>query len=76
MSRYLMQNTYNGFANLTPAVAAWILGDKSAFYNCSFIGFQDTLADMLGRHYYKGCYIEGVVDFIFGYGQSIYEVSF
>ncbi|URE25412.1 pectinesterase [Musa troglodytarum] len=68
-----MQNTYNGFANLTPAVAAWILGDKSAFYDCSFIGFQDTLADMLGRHYFKGCYIEGVVDFIFGYGQSIYE---
>ncbi|THU69025.1 hypothetical protein C4D60_Mb08t10000 [Musa balbisiana] len=67
------KNTHNGFANLTPAVAAWILGDKSAFYDCSFIGFQDTLADMLGRHYFKGCYIEGVVDFIFGYGQSIYE---
>ncbi|RRT49986.1 hypothetical protein B296_00033547 [Ensete ventricosum] len=41
-----------------------------------FIGFQDTLADTLGRHYFKGCYIEGVTDFIFGYGQSIYEVSF
>ncbi|KAJ8467598.1 hypothetical protein OPV22_030152 [Ensete ventricosum] len=67
------KNTYNGFANLTPAVAAWILGDKSAFYDCSFIGFQDTLGDMLGRHYFKDCYIEGVVDFIFGYGQSIYE---
>ncbi|URE25416.1 pectinesterase [Musa troglodytarum] len=72
-SQSLARNTYNGFANLTPAVAAWILGDKSAFYDCSFIGFQDTLADMLGRHYFKGCYIEGVVDFIFGYGQSIYE---
>ena len=76
MSLYLMQNTYNGFAKLTPAVAAWIFGDKSAFYYCRFIGFQDTLADTLGRHYFKGCYIEGVTDFIFGYGQSIYEVSF
>ncbi|URE25415.1 pectinesterase [Musa troglodytarum] len=71
--RITFKNTYNGFANLTPAVAAWIFGDKSAFYYCSFIGFQDTLADTLGRHYFKGCYIEGVADFVFGYGQSIYE---
>ncbi|XP_064947532.1 putative pectinesterase 10 [Musa acuminata AAA Group] len=71
--RITFKNTYNGFAKLTPAVAAWIFGDKSAFYYCSFIGFQDTLADTLGRHYFKGCYIEGVTDFIFGYGQSIYE---
>ncbi|CAL9154516.1 unnamed protein product [Musa hybrid cultivar] len=71
--RITFKNTYNGFAKLTPAVAAWISGDKSAFYNCRFIGFQDTIADMHGRHYFKRCYIEGVVDFIFGYGQSIYE---
>ncbi|XP_065020448.1 probable pectinesterase 66 [Musa acuminata AAA Group] len=57
--RITFKNTYNGFAKLTPAVAAWIFGDKSAFYYCSFIGFQDTLADTLGRHYFKGCYIEG-----------------
>ncbi|THU69027.1 hypothetical protein C4D60_Mb08t10030 [Musa balbisiana] len=71
--RITFKNTYNGFAKLTPAVAAWIFGDKSAFYYCSFTGFQDTLADTLGRHYFKGCYIEGVTDFVFGYGQSIYE---
>ncbi|XP_077219007.1 putative pectinesterase 29 [Tasmannia lanceolata] len=55
------------------AVAAMIYGDKSSFYYCSFVGFQDTLADMQGRHYFNHCYIEGAIDFIFGYGQSIYQ---
>ncbi|KAL0414084.1 UNVERIFIED_CONTAM: putative pectinesterase 29 [Sesamum radiatum] len=56
-----------------PAVAAKISGDKSAFYECSFLGFQDTLLDDAGRHYFKLCNIEGAIDFIFGGGQSIYE---
>ncbi|XVF72765.1 hypothetical protein PTKIN_Ptkin12aG0146700 [Pterospermum kingtungense] len=56
-----------------PALAAKIYGDKSAFYNCGFIGLQDTLWDVEGRHYFKDCYIEGAIDFIFGRGQSIYE---
>ncbi|URD84040.1 pectinesterase [Musa troglodytarum] len=67
------QNTYDGSVNIRQALAAAISGDKSSFYNCSFIGFQDTLFDRKGRHYFKDCYIEGVMDFIFGNGQSIYE---
>nr|XP_027118291.1 probable pectinesterase 29 [Coffea arabica] len=55
------------------AVAAMISGDKSAFYRCAFLGFQDTLWDDQGRHYFKLCTIQGAVDFIFGDGQSIYE---
>ncbi|KAL6976355.1 pectinesterase, partial [Sarracenia purpurea var. burkii] len=55
------------------AVAALIAGDKSAFYRCGFLGFQDTLWDVGGRHYFKLCTIQGAVDFIFGGGQSIYE---
>ncbi|XP_021606613.1 probable pectinesterase 29 [Manihot esculenta] len=55
------------------AVAARILGDKCAFYECGFVGLQDTLWDEEGRHYFNSCYIEGSVDFIFGQGQSIYE---
>lgn len=55
------------------AVAARIAGDKLAFYQCSFLGFQDTLYDERGRHYFNQCTIEGAVDFIFGNGQSIYE---
>lgn len=56
-------------------MAALVAGDKSAFYECSFSGIQDTLADHYGRHYFKDCTIEGAIDFIFGInGQSIYEV--
>ncbi|PHT82287.1 60S ribosomal protein L13a-4 [Capsicum annuum] len=58
---------------LMQAVAAMISGDKSTFYRCGFIGVQDTLWDVQGRHYFKLCTIVGAVDFIFGDGQSIYE---
>ncbi|CAN8277177.1 unnamed protein product [Cochlearia groenlandica] len=69
-------NTYNrlNIRNaIKQAVAIAIYGDKSAFYNCGFLGLQDTLWDVQGRHYFKNCYIEGAIDFIFGSGQSIYE---
>ena len=66
-----LQNT---FGNKGPAVAAIINGDKSAVFNCGFIGYQDTLFDAMGRHYFKNCYIQGEVDFIFGEAQSYFEV--
>jgi pectinesterase len=56
------------------AVAFLIQGDMAAFYDCSFYGAQDTLYDKAGRHYFKDCYIQGSIDFIFGDGQSLYEV--
>ncbi|XVF57593.1 hypothetical protein PTKIN_Ptkin06aG0217700 [Pterospermum kingtungense] len=58
---------------VTQAVAARILGDRSAFFECGFVGLQDTLWDALGRHYFYKCYIEGGTDFIFGFGRSFYE---
>ena len=61
---------------VTQAVAARIYGDQSAFIECGFVGFQDTLWDVTGRHYYKNCYIEGAIDFIFGGAQSYFEVTF
>lgn len=57
------------------AVAFRISADTAAFFGCRFLGAQDTLYDHLGRHYYKDCYIEGSVDFIFGNGLSLFEVS-
>lgn len=53
-----------------------ISGDKSAFYRCGFMGVQDTLWDVAGRHYFKLCSIRGAFDFIMGSGQSIYEVKY
>lgn len=57
------------------AVAVRISGTKAAFYNCSFYGDQDTLYDHKGLHYFNNCFIQGSVDFIFGYGRSLYEVG-
>ncbi|GMJ11746.1 hypothetical protein like AT5G26810 [Hibiscus trionum] len=64
---------YGEVPGVVPAVAARILGDKSAFFECGFLGVQDTLWDALGRHYFSKCHIEGATDFIFGVGQSFYE---
>ncbi|XP_020236589.1 probable pectinesterase 53 [Cajanus cajan] len=71
------------FQNTTPvpapgevgvqAVALRISADTAAFVGCKFLGAQDTLYDHLGRHYYKDCYIEGSVDFIFGNSLSLFE---
>ncbi|KAK3034656.1 hypothetical protein RJ639_033611 [Escallonia herrerae] len=55
------------------AVALRISGTKAAFYNCSFYGAQDTLYDHKGLHYFNNCFVQGSVDFIFGYGRSLYE---
>lgn len=58
------------------AVAFRTTGDTASFLGCKFLGAQDTLYDHMGRHYYKDCYIEGSVDFIFGNALSLYEVRF
>ncbi|KAI3976614.1 hypothetical protein MKX01_008472 [Papaver californicum] len=55
------------------AVAIRIAGDEAAFWGCGFFGAQDTLHDDRGRHYFKDCFIQGSIDFVFGNGRSIYE---
>lgn len=57
------------------AVAVRIDGDKVSFLNCRFLGFQDTLYPHgdKSRQYYKNCYIEGTVDFIFGFSTCYFE---
>ena len=57
------------------AVAVRIDGDKVKFTNCRFLGFQDTLYPHgeKSRQYYKNCYIEGTVDFIFGWSTAVFE---
>ncbi|CAN1215887.1 Pectinesterase PPME1 [Linum perenne] len=54
------------------ALALRIGGHMATFYNCKFHGFQDTLCDDRGWHFFKDCFIEGTVDFIFGSGTSLY----
>ncbi|KAF8019353.1 hypothetical protein BT93_G0123 [Corymbia citriodora subsp. variegata] len=73
------QNTYNentqpgDLNSIKPAPAFQTTADKVSFYECAFIGVQDTLSDLQGRHYFESCYIEGAIDFIWGGGQSYYQ---
>jgi pectin methylesterase-like acyl-CoA thioesterase len=57
------------------ALAINVNGDRCAFKNCRFLGGQDTLlANGTGkRQYYKQCYIDGTVDFIFGSAIAVFE---
>ncbi|GAA2989752.1 pectinesterase family protein [Streptomyces fulvorobeus] len=63
----------------TQAVAIKVMGDRSAFRHCRFLGHQDTLySDTLSlpvfaRHHFSHCYAEGDVDFVFGRGTSVFE---
>ncbi|MFF4565818.1 pectinesterase family protein [Streptomyces sp. NPDC001435] len=63
----------------TQAVAVKVQGDRSAFTHCRFLGHQDTLyADSIAlgvfaRQYYRDCYVEGDVDFVFGRATAVYE---
>lgn len=55
------------------ALAIAVFGDRVIFRNCRFLGWQDTIFDQSGRHYYENCYITGHVDFIFGGATSFFE---
>jgi len=57
------------------AVAVRVTADKVRFVNCRFLGNQDTLYPhgRGSRQYYKNCYIEGTVDFIFGSSTCLFD---
>ncbi|KAM1336764.1 hypothetical protein ACFX13_041801 [Malus domestica] len=55
------------------AVALRSQGDRSAFFQCSISGYQDTLLVHDGRQFYRMCKISGTVDFIFGYGTAVFQ---
>lgn len=59
--------------NIIQAVAVDVTGDECVFENCRFIGWQDTLLAGRGRQYFKNCYIEGYIDFIFGSSTAVFE---
>ena len=57
------------------AVACFIEGDRAYFKHCRFIGNQDTLYTYgkESRQYYEDCYVEGTVDFIFGWSTVVFR---
>ena len=63
----------NSFGPGAQAVALLVEADRAVFTNCRFLGWQDTLYAKSGRQYYRDCYIEGHVDFIFGAAAAVFE---
>ncbi|XP_028792007.1 pectinesterase-like [Neltuma alba] len=57
------------------AVAFRNQGDMSAMFDCSFVGFQDTLYAQSNRQFYRNCDISGTVDFIFGMSTTLIQSS-
>lgn len=57
------------------AVAIRVDGDKAVFVHCRFLGNQDTMYNHghKSREYFKDCYIEGTVDFIFGWATAVFD---
>jgi len=61
------------------AVAVTTRGDRLVFDNVRFLGNQDTLQPSspgtatVSRAYYRNCYVEGDVDFIFGRGTAVFD---
>jgi len=55
------------------ALAIRVDGDRAAFRNCRFLGWQDTILLNRGRQYFENCYIAGHVDFIFGAATAWFE---
>lgn len=57
------------------AVALSVSANRCYFENCALLGYQDTLyTEGEGfKQYFKDCYIEGGVDFIFGGATVLFE---
>ncbi|MBT1703930.1 pectinesterase family protein [Chryseosolibacter indicus] len=73
---YAENITFENAAGLVgQAVAIHVEADRCVFYNCRFIGNQDTIytGGERSRQYFKKCYIEGTTDFIFGGATALFE---
>ena len=65
----------NSAGRVGQAVACFVSGDRVYFRNCRFLGNQDTLYTYGkdSRQFYDHCYIEGTVDFIFGWSVALFK---
>ncbi|XP_038895889.1 putative pectinesterase/pectinesterase inhibitor 22 [Benincasa hispida] len=50
--------------------------NHTVYYKCVFLGYQDTLYVNGDNVFFKDSEIYGTVDFIFGYGQAVYQDYF
>ncbi len=79
-----VQNDFRWQSNEgSQAVALAVTGDRAAFHRVRLLGAQDTLYAgsrkcaaepcPVSRQYFRDCYIEGHVDFIFGDANAFFE---
>jgi len=84
-----IQNDYSKQHALQPqgsqAVALSVRGDRAVFRKVRFLGAQDTLFAasrscetdqgpcLPARQYFRDCYVEGNVDFIFGDAKAVFD---
>lgn len=75
-----IQNDYHLHNEVrTQALAIQVSSDRAVFRKVRFLGAQDTLMasskkpDVPSRQYYKDCYIEGHIDFIFGNALAFFD---
>ncbi|WP_329103090.1 pectinesterase family protein [Micromonospora sp. NBC_01699] len=81
-SHLTFSNTFDEAAfdySAEQAVAILTRADRLVFDNVRFLGNQDTLyhnsanSSTIGRAYFRDCYVEGDVDFIFGRGTGVFD---
>lgn len=61
------------------AVALYVTGDRDVFRRIRLLGHQDTLYaakpkdGRMARQYFRDCYVEGHIDFIFGNAKAYFD---
>jgi pectinesterase len=81
-----IQNDYSKKSSVpSQAVALYVTGDRAVFDTVRFLGAQDTLYAASNcrpngsptchdsRQYFRNCYVEGHVDFIFGDARAFFD---
>ncbi|KAF5680489.1 pectinesterase [Fusarium circinatum] len=73
--KFVNSDNLDGATPSYVTLAASIYGNDIGFYGCSFIGWQATLLNGAtnGYQYYESCYIEGAIDFIWGYSKAYFK---
>ena len=70
-----IENTSGEGKHIAQACAITVDADRVAFINCRFLANQDTIYTYGKgqRQYFRGCWIEGTTDFIFGSSTCWFE---
>ena len=69
-----MNLTISNTATSAQAVALHANGDCQTFLHCRIKGWQDTYFNNIRtRNYFKDCFMEGAVDYLFGFGIALFD---